>query len=128
MIVYEVIWVLGICCLDESQIAETIPPVAESLSLDVSSVRIAFYTEFDSSRRRDSEVTAKKLRRLSSVRDGAWDVEYQLQVAGMNNALNMEAQLNDATFVDQIGGSIRTSMNIALDFIFTREVFVNDKH
>jgi len=124
MNVYELNWVLGICCIDESQIEETIPPVAESLSLDVSSVRIAFYAEFDSSRRRHSEVTTKKLRRLSSVTDGAWDIEYLIQVAGMNNALNREAQLDNASFVDHIGDSISTSMNIALDFISTRKVFV----
>jgi len=124
MIAYELNWVLGICCIDESQIEDTIPPVAESLSLDVSSVRIAFYTEVDSSRRRRSEVTTKKLRRLSSVTDGTWDIGYLLQVAGLNNAVNTEAKLEDATFVNQIGGSISTSMSIALDFISTREVIV----
>jgi len=122
MNVYEMNWVLGICCIEESKINETIPPVAESLGLDVSSVHIEFYTVFDSSRRRGAEVTTKKLRRLSSVTEGAWDIEYLLQVAGMNNALNTEVQLKDATFVNQIGGNISRSMNIELDFISTKEV------
>merc|ERR1712060_867456 len=121
MSVYELNWVLGICCIEENQIEETIPPVAESLGLDVSSVRIAFYTVF-SSRRRRAEATTKKLRRLSSVTEGAWDIEYLLLVAGLNNVLNTEVQLEDATFVNKIGGNISTSMNITLDFISTREV------
>jgi len=105
---YQLVWLLRICCIDESQIEETIPPVAESLSLDVSSVSI----KFD----------------VAPVTGGAWDLVYVLQVTGINNALNMEAQLDDATFVDQIGRSISTSMNITLDFISTREVFFNDEY
>jgi len=125
MIVYELSWVLGICCIEESQIDETLPPAAEllvSLGLGVSNVDIVFYKAFDSSEGRRAEVITKKLRRVSSVTDGAWDIEYLLQVAGMNNALNMEIQLEDATFVNQIGGSISTSMDIALDYILTRNV------
>jgi len=126
MIVYELSWVLAMCCIEESQIKETIPPVAEflaSLGMGVSNVGIASWTAFDPSEGRRAEVITKTLRRVSSVTDGAWDIEYLLQVAGMNNALNVEIKLEDATFVNQIGDSISTSMDFALDSIFTRDVF-----
>jgi len=120
MIEYELKWILRICCIEESQIYGTIQPVADSLGLDVSRVDIESYAAFD--RQRRAVNIKKKLRRFSSTISGAWDIEYLLQVSGMNNSLTTQTQLEDAAFVNQTGDNISTFMNITLEFLSTREV------
>lgn len=114
MAVYELNWGALICCLEEHQIVNTIPPVALALDLDKSAVSIASYKSAISYLRR----------RALTFDDGGWKILYKMEVAGINATLNLQTQLNNDTFVENIGESISTSMDLNLDSIRTVNVTV----
>lgn len=110
--------------LESSQIIFTIPPVAESLGLNDSDVSIESFTAASSSRRRQEVVMLEEQRRLLNFEDGAWDIQYLLQIPGINKTFNTQTQLNYDSFVEDIGDSISTYLDINVDWISTQNVSI----
>jgi len=105
----------------ESQISETEKPIADSLGLEVSYVNATSWTKFGSF----GEVAAVgDRRRFLASTDEAWNIEYEIAVLGIENTSITAENLNNDTFVNKIGNSISTSLNIDMEYITTRNVSV----
>jgi hypothetical protein len=124
MTINELYWEALLCCIEENQIEDTVQPVADSLGLDDSDVSIESYTAFESSRRRQPVDLLEKRRSVFKAKDGAWDIQYLIKVAGIDETLYTETLLKDAAFVDSIGENIGTSINIVLELISTQNVSI----
>jgi len=109
------------CCFAASQVRDTEKPIADTLGVKVSDVNVTSWSAFDS---RGEEVVAKDRRRFSASTDNAWNIEYLIAAGGINDTVNIVAKLNDSTFLNEVGNGISASMNIVLQFIFTRNVSV----
>jgi len=109
------------CCFDESQILDTEKPIADSLGLEVTDVNATSWTKFGSFG--EADVVGDRRRFLAST-DEAWNIEYVIAVLGIENTSITAENLNNDTFVNEIGNSISTSLNIDMEYITTRNVNV----
>lgn len=105
----------------ESQISDTEKPIADSLGLKVSDVNATSWTKFGSFG--EAVVVGDRRRFLASTEE-AWNIEYVIAVLGIENTSITAENLNNDTFVKEIGNSISTSLNIDMEYITTRNVSV----
>jgi len=112
------------CCFQVSQISDTEKPIADSLGLEVSDVNATSWTKFGSfGDNGDADLVGDRRRFLAST-DEAWNIEYTIAVLGIENTSIIAENLDDDTFVNEIGNSISTSLNIEMEYITTRNVSV----
>jgi len=105
----------------ESQISETEKPIADSLGLEVTDVNATSWTKFGSF---GEAVVVGDRRRFLASTDEAWNIEYVIAILGIENTSITAENLNNDTFVNEIGNSISTSLNIDMEYITTRNVSV----
>jgi len=106
------------CCFKENQIRDTEGPIADSLGFEVSDVKATSWTQFTSY----GEAAETEDRRRFLVTDEAWNIEYLIAVRGIHDTSNTVENLKNATFVNEIGESISTSMNVDIKLITTKNV------
>jgi hypothetical protein len=109
------------CCFQESQISDTEKPIADSLGLEVTDVNATSWTKFGQF---GETVVGGDRRRFLASTDEAWNIEYTIAVLGIENTSITAEKLNDDTFVNEIGDSISTSLNIDMEYITSRNVSV----
>jgi len=121
LVVRSITWGTLMCCFEEDQISDTEEPIADSLGLEVSDVNATSWTKFGSF---GEEVLAGDRRRFLASTDEAWNIEYVISILGIENTSITADNLNDDAFVNEIGNSISTSLNIDMEYISTRNVSV----
>merc|ERR1719184_163479 len=121
---YKVNWEAVLCCISETQIQDTIPPVADSLDVDEDKVTIVSYSALTSTRRREVIGMLEERRRSETGIDGAWDIEYVILISGIDETLDAENQLNNDTFVRGIEDSISSSVSKELAIISSEIVSI----
>jgi len=100
-------WVLQLCCIEEAHINHTIQPIAESLNISDSAVRIKSY----------HTPSLKEQRRLVF----AWDIIYEVRITG--DALALNQKLYNETFLDTVGTAIEESIGFSISKIATLNLY-----
>lgn len=105
----QVEWVLQLCCIGEAHINQTIGPIAESLNITDSAVRIKSYWLIS---------TPTTRRQMSSV--FAWDIIYEVSIGG--DALALKRELSSETFLDIVGTAVEEDIGFPISKIATLEL------
>jgi len=105
----QVQWVLQLCCIEEAHINQTIQPIAESLNVSDSAVKIISYW---------LKNTPSMRRQTSAV--FTWDIIYDVSVTGDALALNQE--LSDENFLDRVQTAMEEDIGLPISRIITQEV------
>jgi len=105
----QVEWVLQLCCIEEAHINQTIQPIAESLNVSDSVVRIKSY----------SLINMPSMRRQMSV-GFTWDIIYEVSIT--EDALALKQELSNENFLDRVETAIEEDIGLPISSLSTLEV------